>query len=158
MNNKKTTKKYQGLENTTAKKEKEMKKNYKNVGVEVPNDRKNKKQFELTLKDPWFTLVKSGLKKVEGRVNYGVVADIRKGDVVVFTHKVKNGNNVKEEKLPVKITKVMKYPTFNELLFEEKLYKVLPGFPTIKCGKMLYEQYYKYGTIKNFGVVALHFE
>ena len=102
MNNKKTTKKYQGLENTTAKKEKEMKKNYKNVGVEVPNDRKNKKQFELTLKDPWFTLVKSGLKKVEGRVNYGVVADIRKGDVVVFTHKVKNGNNVKEEKRWVK--------------------------------------------------------
>ena len=51
-----------------------------------------------------------------------------------------------------------KYSNFGELLFNEKLYKVLPGLPNIKCGILVYNKLYKNSTfdeIKKFGTLAI---
>ena len=138
--------------------EKKNNKKYVNVGIEIQNDRKNKKEFELRCKEPWFTLIKSGLKKIDGRVCHGIITEMRKGDVITLISKRKNNNELKEEKHKVKIHKIVKYPTFKELLFEEKYFKVFPGFPSFKCAKEVYENLYKFPLVKKNGVVAIHFE
>jgi ASC-1-like (ASCH) protein len=64
--------------------------------------------------------------------------------------------NGKEKSLTVKITKLTKYPNFGDLLFNEKLYKVLPGFPNIKCGIVLYDRIYSsFNEIKEYGTLAI---
>jgi ASC-1-like (ASCH) protein len=48
-----------------------------------------------------------------------------------------------------------KYPDFKSLLFHEKLYKVLPGFPNIKAGNEMYEKIFNYKYIKENGALAI---
>ena len=54
-----------------------------------------------------------------------------------------------------KIAKLTKYPNFGDLLFHEKLYRVLPGIPSIKCGINVYDKIYKFNEIKEFGTLAI---
>jgi len=66
--------------------------------------------------------------------------------------------NGKEKSVTVKITKLSKYPNFGDLLFHEKLHRVLPGLPNIKCGILVYNKLYKNSTfdeIKKFGTLAI---
>ena len=64
--------------------------------------------------------------------------------------------NGKDKSVTVKITKLTKYPNFGDLLFNEKLYKVLPGLPNIKCGILVYNKIYtNFNEIKEFGTLAI---
>lgn len=108
-------------------------------------------EMEMNIQEPWFSLIENGQKEVEGRLNRGKFQELRVDDTIRFVNKINN----KEKSLTAKITKLTKYPNFGDLLFHEKLYRVLPGFPNIKCGITLYDKYYKFDEVKEFGTLAI---
>jgi len=112
------------------------------------------REFELTTSEPWLSLIENGQKTVEGRLFKGIVEEFRVNDTIRFFNKM----NGKEKSVTAKITKLTKYANFGDLLFNEKLYKVLPGLPNIKCGILVYSKLYKNSTfneIKQFGTLAI---
>ena len=112
------------------------------------------REFELTASEPWLSLIENGQKTVEGRLFKGIVEEFRVNDTIRFFNKM----NGKEKSVTAKITKLTKYANFGDLLFNEKLYKVLPGLPNIKCGILVYSKLYKnssFNEIKQFGTLAI---
>lgn len=126
-----------------------------NEVIEITNKSETPKTHELYIKEPWMTLIRAGLKEVEGRLYKGDFAGYRIGDKINFVHKTREG---KMENLLVKIVKLVKYPDFRSLLFHEKLFRVLPGFPSIRTGNELYLKYYPFKVIKENGALAITFE
>ena len=121
------------------------------------NDNSNypSREFELTVSEPWFSLIENGQKTVEGRLFKGIFTEFRVNDTIRWI----NNRNGKEKSVTVKITKLTKYPNFGDLLFNEKLYKVLPGFPNIKCGIVLYDRIYSsFNEIKEYGTLAIEMQ
>ena len=125
----------------------------KKNGNSPPKANRPPREFELTVREPWFSLIENGQKQVEGRLFRGIVEEYRVNDTINFINKW----NGKEKSVTAKITKLTKYPNFRDLLFHEKLYRVLPGFPDIKCGNVLYEKIYNFNQIKEFGALAIEF-
>jgi ASC-1-like (ASCH) protein len=116
------------------------------------NSNRPPREFELTVSEPWFSLIENGQKTVEGRLFKGIFTEFRVNDTIRWI----NNRNGKEKSVTVKITKLSKYPNFGDLLFNEKLYKVLPGFPNIKCGIVLYDRIYSsFNEIKEYGTLAI---
>ena len=113
------------------------------------------RQFEITIRDPWFSLIENGQKKVEARLFKGIFIQFKVNDTIRF---INTWNGI-EKSVLVKITKLTKYPNFGDLLFSEQLYKVLPGIPNIKCGITLYDKIYKdFSEIKEHGTLAIELE
>jgi len=112
----------------------------------------NSREFELTIREPWFSLIENGQKTVEGRLFKGIFTEFEVNDTIRFI----NRWNGKEKSVTAKITKLTKYPNFGDLLFHEELYKVLPGLPNIKCGIAVYDKIYKdFNEIKEHGTLAI---
>ena len=124
-------------------------KNKKNGNA--PKANRPPRDFEMTIREPWFSLIENGQKQVEGRLFRGIVEEFRVNDTIHFINKMNN----KEKKVSATITKLTKYPNFRDLLFHEKLYKVLPGYPDIKCGNVLFEKIYNFNQIREFGALAI---
>jgi ASC-1-like (ASCH) protein len=135
------------------------KKNDDFSGPRIKNKKNNSnhppRQFEITIKDPWFSLIENGQKTVEARLFKGIFTQFRVNDTIRFINK---WNGI-EKSVLVKITKLTKYPNFGDLLFSEQLYKVLPGIPNIKCGITVYDKIYKdFSEIKEHGTLAIELE
>jgi ASC-1-like (ASCH) protein len=107
-------------------------------------------EFKITIKDPWFTYIKEGIKTVEGRLNKSFFTKLNVGDKVVWINRNNHINTV--------ITKIIKYKTFEEMLTNEGLEKVLPDpkIKTISDGVNIYRQYYASNVEKEHGVLAIH--
>lgn len=121
-----------------------------NEGPRVKNKKNGNRpprEIEMDIQEPWFSLIENGQKEVEGCLNRGKFQELLVNDTIRFIHKDKSFN--------VKITKITKYTNFGDLLFHEKLYRVLPGLPNIKCGILVYDKYYKFDEVKEFGTLAL---
>lgn len=123
--------------------------------VEIVNKSNKPKTYDLYIRQPWFTLIKEGFKEVEGRLYKGEVKDYKIGDTINIINKNINGV---QKILPVEITKLTKYPDFKSLLYNEKLFRVLPGFPSIRTGNELYEKIYPHRVIKENGALAITFK
>ena len=116
------------------------------------NGNRPPREFELTIREPWFALIENGQKEVEGRLFKGILQEFRVNDTIRFI----NTWNGKEKSVTVKITKLTKYPNFGDLLFNEKLHRVLPGLPNIKCGILVFNKIYNnFNEIKEFGTLAI---
>jgi ASC-1-like (ASCH) protein len=119
------------------------------------NSNRPAREFEITIKDPWFSLIENGQKTVEARLFKGIFTQFRVNDTIRF---INRWNGI-EKSVLVKITKLTKYPNFGDLLFSEQLYKVLPGIPNIKCGITVYDKIYKdFSEIKEHGTLAIELE
>jgi ASC-1-like (ASCH) protein len=143
---------------------KNKKDNNENSGPRIKNKKDNNngnngnhqsREFEMTIREPWFSLIENGQKQVEGRLYRGIVEEFRVNDTIRFINK---WNGI-EKSVIVKITKLTKYPNFGDLLFNEKLHRVLPGLPNIKCGILVYNKIYaNFNEIKEFGTLAIELE
>lgn len=91
------------------------------------------------LSEPWFSLIKIGAKKCEGRLNKGDFAEMKKGDSITFT----NSDFGLSRSFCCKITSTHNYETFAEYLDIETLEKCLPGIDTLEQGVKIYHEYYK---------------
>jgi ASC-1-like (ASCH) protein len=91
------------------------------------------------LSEPWFSLIKIGAKKCEGRLNKGDFSEMKKGDYILFT----NDDFGFTRTFRCKITSIHDYDSFEEYLERETLEKCLPGIDTIEEGVNIYYKYYK---------------
>jgi ASC-1-like (ASCH) protein len=106
--------------------------------------------YEEELSDCWFTLIKLGLKNVEGRLNN---CKFKAGDIILFT----NNDFGFERNIAIRITEIINYHSFRAYLEGETLSKCLPGVDKIEDGLKIYYKYYKKEDEMKYGVVALHF-
>ena len=106
--------------------------------------------IELGVQEPWFTFIKSGRKKIEGRLNKGNFAKLKKGQIVVWT----NGN----KKVKTKITNIFTYKTFSDMLIFEGLKNALPSIQTLEAGEAVYYSFYTKEKEASLGVLAIELE
>lgn len=102
------------------------------------------------LSEPWFSFVLLGLKTVEGRLDKGSFAQMKVGDIIEFS----NDDVGIERMVKVEIVKITKHESFEHLLQEKNILKVLPGIDTISNGLRVYHKYYDPVDEKVFGVLS----
>jgi ASC-1-like (ASCH) protein len=102
------------------------------------------------MREPWMSLVKSGVKTVEGRLDYGIFSKIKEGNVITW-------KNSKDE-VKTKVLRVTKYDTFSDMCYKEKYWKVIPGASSFKCALDVYHKIFKKQQESRYGVVALELE
>ena len=95
--------------------------------------------YEKNLSEPWFSLIKLKIKKVEGRLNKGDFANMNIGDFILFT----NNELGFERKFKIEIKGTSYYENFQTYLETETLERCLPGIEDIENGLNVYYKYYK---------------
>jgi ASC-1-like (ASCH) protein len=94
-----------------------------------------------------FININNGRKTTEGRLNYGMFKNIKKGDMINFVH---NNNKIK-----VKIINVCKFLTFEKMLINMK--NVLPSVLTLSEGVKYYNTMYSKIKQDKYEVLAINF-
>lgn len=113
------------------------------------------REYTKVVSEPWFTLIRLGLKTVEGRLKKGEFDTMRVGDKIRFV----NGDLGFRREVDVVIKGITCYSSFNDYLWSEGLEKTLPGAGIRDIGEAL-SVYYKYYTKeeeKKYGVIAIKF-
>ncbi|KAJ4795490.1 RNA-binding ASCH domain protein [Rhynchospora pubera] len=100
--------------------------------------------FELHVQEPFFSQLKAGRKKVEGRLAAGYYNNVVQGSLLLFN-----------KCLLLKVERVTRYQSFREMLQVETLANVLPGVATIEEGVAIYRKFYTEEKEKASGVLAI---
>lgn len=138
------------------------KKTKKIVNSLILTSRRLKKNKESTLSksvmnthlsEPWFSLIATGLKTVEGRINKGKFAALSVGDIITF-----NNDDFKHREISIKVNRITKYKDFKSYLQTETLTHTVPGQPTIEHGLEVYYKYYTVEQEREFGIIAIGFD
>ena len=106
------------------------------------------------ISEPWFSLIKLGLKKVEGRLYKGDFALLNKGDILHIT----NNELGFLREYDILVTSTHKYKNFSDYLEKEKLEKCLPGIDTIQDGVKVYYKYYSKEDESKYNIIAIKFK
>lgn len=103
----------------------------------------------FTVSQPWFDLIKSGDKTVEGRLGKGKFEEIKVGDAVIWIHN--------ELTCKTMITYIHRYKTFEEYLSTEGIVNALPVnyVTTVQEGIQVYRKYYSEEKELLNGVLAI---
>ena len=109
--------------------------------------------YEKNLYEPWFSLIKLGIKIVEGRLNKGKFANMKPVYIILFT----NNELGFERKFTIKIKNMTYYDNFKMYLENETLEKCLPGIDNIEDGLNVYYKYYKKSDELKYKIKALTF-
>lgn len=105
----------------------------------------------LNLRAPYFRMVQTGRKTVEGRLNKPELHSLRVGERIRFQreHEAKNFVNVK-------VISLRTYPTFREMLDKEGLHRCLPDVKSLEEGVRLYHSFPSYSEKeKLYGALAI---
>lgn len=105
------------------------------------------------LSEPWFSLISTGLKTVEGRINKGKFAALAIGDIITFYN-----DDYNHREISVKVTRKTTYPDFKTYLETETLAQTVPGQPTIEHGLAVYYKYYTKELESEYGIIAIGIE
>ena len=111
-------------------------------------------EYEKNMGEPWFSLIKAGLKKVEGRLNVGNVRDMKKGDYITFRNSYSGFARV----MRVRITSIGRYKSFEDYLCGEGLENALPTIDSIEEGIAVYRKYFSEEDEKKYGVAAIRIQ
>jgi len=117
------------------------------------NNSNSKADYVMTVSEPWFTLIKLGIKSVEGRLNKGVFENLKIGNTIEWKN-----NNLGERSVLTKVTSKNVYSSFEKYLEKETLEKCLPSFNSINDGVDVYYKYFTKQDEEKYGVVAIHLE
>lgn len=110
-------------------------------------------QYKITVKQPWFGLIRSGQKTAEGRLNRGLFAKLQAGDVVQWQQ-----SDAPQNVVNTRIVSVRRYASFADMLAAERLKNTLPVKEINTVNKGVKDVYYKYYTPvdeRKYGVVAI---
>lgn len=110
-----------------------------------------RKPLEVTLKQQYLSLLKSGKKTVEGRIASGMFSKVFAGTKIRFFNQA--------DSVLCTVTKVTKYASFIEMLQGEGVEKCLPGTFSVEAGARIYDAIpgYRERAEQN-GVVALQLQ
>ena len=93
-------------------------------------------EYTEYISEPWFTLIKLGIKKCHSKINEGNYRKMDRGDIIKFT----NNDFGNERSCMVEIRFTRFYNTFRDLLLHEPLYMCLPGIDSIEEGLNIYNK------------------
>ena len=113
------------------------------------NNKRKIPAVEMNVQEPWFSHIKAGRKSIEGRLNKGKFASLKKGQYVRWSN---NGKSVL-----TKITDIRNYKTFGKMLINEGLRNVLPdtSIKTLEDGEAVYYGFYTREKEAEFGILAI---
>jgi len=101
-----------------------------------------------SIQEPWFSFIKHGKKKVEGRLNKSWVENLQQLDRIIWTDKDSHVSTI--------VRDLKHYNSFVEMLEKEGIENVLPGVRTIDDGMKIYRKLYSEEDENKFGVVGIH--
>lgn len=104
--------------------------------------------LKKNVQEPWFSHIKSGKKKVEGRLNKSWVSTLQKIDRIIWADADSQFSTIVED--------LKHYGSFKEMLEKEGIQNVLPGIDTIEDGVQIYRKFYSEADEKKFGVIGIH--
>jgi ASC-1-like (ASCH) protein len=108
------------------------------------------------LSEPWFSLVRSGRKTHEGRINIGFWSTLKVGDALTFYN-----NDDGEKEFNVQIEEILHFKSFSEGINEIGLQNVLPPYAELGdieyAVKKVYYEYFKPEDEELNGIVMLKF-
>lgn len=97
--------------------------------------------------EPWFSLLKSGEKPVEGRKNSPVYQKIIPGDIIEFFC----GNR----SFRAQVVSINKYLSLDDYLISETIERALPGVKTIEDARNIYYQWSSQEQISKNGFLGI---
>ena len=103
-----------------------------------------KKTYEVNVQEPYFTHIKNGIKKVEGRLNKSKFAEMNIGDEILLNEEVK-----------LEITNKTIYKTFRDMISFEGIKNVIPDAKSLDEAEAVYYKFYSKEDESNFGVSAI---
>jgi ASC-1-like (ASCH) protein len=107
----------------------------------------------LLVQPPYFDLIKSGKKTVEGRLNTEKFTTLGVGEIIRFSAPHTT------DYLVCVVKSYVNYTDFRSMLSAEGIARMLPGVTTIKQAVRVYEEFPGYKEkVKIYGVVALRIE
>jgi len=104
--------------------------------------------FRLHCQEPWFSLLESGKKCVEGRRNSANYQKIKQGDQIEFY--------CKNDFFKAQVIEVKKYKTLDEYLIAETVPLALPGIKTMDEARRIYLQWNSEREINKDGFLGIH--
>jgi ASC-1-like (ASCH) protein len=131
----------------------------KNKSVNKPTKTTNAKKkvgpqtYDVNVSEPWFSLIKLGLKTIEGRLDRPPFSDMKKGDTITFHNKDLGFDRSHS----VKVASRKKYATIEEFLKTETIEKTLPGVDNMEDGVKVYRKFYSPEREREFGILAIRF-
>lgn len=103
-------------------------------------------KLKLDVQEPFLSFIKSGKKKVEGRLAKEKYLNLQNGDMI------------KINDTEVKIKGITKYQSFKEMLIMEGVKNVIPNAKNLKEATAVYYKFYSKEDEKSFGVVGIAFK
>ena len=108
--------------------------------------------MEITIKEPYYSLILSGEKTIEGRLNRGQFERIQTGQIIRWVNQSRS--------VATKVQSKRIYSSFLEMLVAEGLRNVLPNITLSNLqglteGKNVYRKFYSKDKESQFGVVAI---
>lgn len=97
----------------------------------------------------WWKAIKSNKKTVEGRLNKGVFAEIKKNDRLEFV------SNKTQATVTRRVYRVTKYKTFHDYLVNEGLRRTLPTVTSLEDGIAVYRKFYSEEKERTYNVLAI---
>lgn len=105
-------------------------------------------KISIGIQKPYHSFILSGKKIIEGRLNKGKFAHIKKGDILILD----------PENTEFKVVDKNIYKTFKEMLESEGIKNVIPDKTDIKEAIKVYYKFYTKEQEEEFGVVAIKIE
>ncbi len=114
----------------------------------------------FNVSEPWFSLIQSGQKSVEGRLAKSRFAEIQVGDLLKWTNSELVGKDLKPiaREFVTRVSAITYYSDFEKYLATERLKNCLPGVRTIKDGIAVYHKFYPKEERQKYKVMAIHLE
>lgn len=108
-------------------------------------------EYTKHLSEPWFTLVKTELKTIEGRLAKGDFQKLQPDDEITFI----NHDYGLERSVKCNIAGITRFNTFRDLLESNLLKQCLPGIETVDDGVTIYRQFYTPDDEETYKVLAI---
>jgi ASC-1-like (ASCH) protein len=104
---------------------------------------------EIHCQEPWFSKIKNGFKKVEGRKFSSKYASLTPGELLKFY--------CGQDSFVTEVIKVVKYPSLEEYLATEGFEKALPGAQSFQEAVNIYLEFNNRDALeKAGGFLAIH--
>ncbi len=105
------------------------------------------KVYRLRIRDEYLDMIKSGKKRIEVRVAYPQLRDIKPGDKILFNNSI-----------PAVVTGVKRYETFRQVLREEPIEKIFPDGPSFERAVKRFHGMYPKWKENRYGVMVIRFK
>ncbi len=100
--------------------------------------------MDINIQEPYFSFLKDGQKSVEGRLGKEKWLQLKKDEILIINKSLK-----------LKIVKITKYKSFEEMLIFEGIKNVIPDKENLKDAVNVYREFFSIEDEKKYGVVAI---